>query len=204
MATRKTKMGDAEKLDDTNMARVISMLEAEKPCSKKDACNMLNIAYNTSRLGTLIDKFKEKKAKEAERRAANRGKPASRDDIIYIVKEYLEGAPVSTIADRLYRSTGFVNSVLDEHSVPRRASSHNYFRPELVPEAAMRDRFKIGEIVYSARYDSIARIEKESTQNDAWIYRVWLLSDKWQQYAYQPAEELASLEALKAIGADFN
>lgn len=203
MATRKTKMGDAEKLDDTNMARVISMLEAEKPCSKKDACNMLNIAYNTSRLGTLIDKFKEKKAKEAERRAANRGKPASRDDIIYIVKEYLEGAPVSTIADRLYRSTGFVNSVLDEHSVPRRASSHNYFRPELIPEAAMRDRFKVGEIVYSARYDSIARIEKESTQNDAWIYRVWLLSDKWQQYAYTPAEELASLEHLEKLGTKF-
>lgn len=204
MATRKTKMGDAEKLDDTNMARVIQLLEAEKPCSKKDACSMLNIAYNTSRLGTLIDKFKEKKAKEAERRAANRGKPASRDDVVYIVKDYLEGNAVSSIADRLFRSTGFVNSVLDEHNVPRRASSHNYFRPELIPEAAMRDRFKVGEVVYSARYDSIAKIEKESTSGTAWIYRVWLLSERWQQYAYQPAEELASLEALEQLGAKFN
>lgn len=204
MATRKTKMGDSEKLDDTNMVRVIQMLEAEKPCSKKDACSMLNIAYNTTRLATLIEKFKEKKAKEAERRAANRGKPASKDDVIYIVKDYLEGAPVSAIADRLFRSASFVNNVLEEYNVPRRASSHDYFRPELIPEAAMRERFKVGEIVYSARYDSIARIEKESTQNNIWVYRVWLLSEKWQQYAYQPAEELASLEALEKIGAHFN
>lgn len=204
MANRKTKMGDAEKLDDTNMVRVIQMLEAEKPCSKKDACSALNISYNTTRLATLIEKFKEKKAKEAERRAANRGKPATRDDVIYIVKDYLEGAPVSTIADRLFRSASFINNVLEEYNVPRRASSHDYFRPELIPEEAMRDRFKVGQIVYSARYDSIARIEKESTQNNIWVYRVWLLSDKWHQYAYQPAEELASLEALEAIGAHFN
>jgi len=204
MATRKTKMGDSEKLDDTNMVRVIQMLEAEKPCSKKDACSMLNIAYNTTRLATLIEKFKEKKTKEAERRAANRGKPASKDDVIYIVKDYLEGSPVSAIADRLFRSAAFINNVLEEYNVPRRASSHDYFRPELIPEAAMRERFKVGEIVYSARYDSIARIEKESTQNNIWVYRVWLLSEKWQQYAYQPAEELASLEALEKIGAHFN
>ena len=204
MAVRKTKMGDAEKLDDTNMVRVIQMLEAEKPCSKKDACSMLNIAYNTTRLSTLIEKFKEKKAKEAERRAANRGKPASKEDVIYIVKDYLEGSPVSKIADRLYRSPAFVNNILEEHSVPRRASSHDYFRPELIPEAAMRSRFKEGEVVYSARYDSIARIEKETHQNDTWVYRIWLLSDRWHQYAYQPAEELASLEALEAIGANFN
>lgn len=203
MAVRKTKMGDAEKLDDTNMVRVIQMLEAEKPCSKKDACSALNIAYNTTRLAALIDKFKEKKAKEAERRAANRGKPASRDDVIYIVKDYLEGSPVSAIADRLFRSAQFINNVLEEYNVPRRASAHDYFRPELIPEAAMRDRFKVGEIVYSARYDSIARIEKESTQNNIWVYRVWLLSDKWQQYAYTPAEELASLEHLEQIGAKF-
>ena len=203
MAVRKTKMGDLEKLDDVNMARVIGLLEAEKPCSKKDACGMLNIAYNTTRLGTLIDKYKEKKAKEAERRAANRGKPASKDDIIYIVKDYLEGSPVSTIADRLYRSTNFVNNVLDKYDVPRRASSHDYFRPELIPEGAMRDRFKVGEVVYSARYDSIAKIEKESYQGNTWVYRIWLLAERWCQYAYQPAEELASLTALEEIGAKF-
>jgi hypothetical protein len=67
----------------------------------------------------------------------------------------------------------------------------------------MRSRFKVDEVVYSARYDSIARIEKESFQNDVWIYRIWLLAEKWQQYAYTPAEELASLEHLEKIGANF-
>jgi hypothetical protein len=33
-----------------------------------------------------------------------------------------------------------------------------------------------------------------------WIYRVWLLADKWKQSAYQEAYELASLEHLRKIG----
>jgi hypothetical protein len=31
-------------------------------------------------------------------------------------------------------------------------------------------------------------------------YRIYLLADKWRQYAYQPPEELASLEHLRKIG----
>jgi hypothetical protein len=56
-------------------------------------------------------------------------------------------------------------------------------------------------VVYSARYDSTARIEAEQKHPEyGWIYRVWLLSEKWMQSAYQPACELASLEHLREIG----
>ena len=62
MATRKTKNSDDEKLDAQNLEKVIALLEPTegKPISKKDACAMLCIAYNTTRLGTLIEKYKEK------------------------------------------------------------------------------------------------------------------------------------------------
>jgi hypothetical protein len=33
-----------------------------------------------------------------------------------------------------------------------------------------------------------------------WIYRIWLLSERWLQSAYQPASELASLEHLRELG----
>ena len=65
----------------------------------------------------------------------------------------------------------------------------------------MRERFNIGEIVYSARYDSIARIDSEKQDSRyGWIYRIYLLADKWQQSAYQEACELASLEHLRKLG----
>lgn len=204
MATRRTKNTDDEKLDPANLEKVIALLEPEegKPISKKDACAMLCIAYNTTRLGTLIEKYKEKKAATAARRAALRGKPATAQEIQFIISSYLEGETVSGIAERTYRSTGLITQILESHAVPLRAKAHDYFKPELIPEEAMQDRFKVGEIVYSARYDSIAKIhlELENSPKHGWVYRLWLMSDKWKEFCYQPASELASLQHLRVLG----
>lgn len=200
MATRRTK-NDDERLDDASIERVIAGLEQEKPITKKEACQILGIAYNTTRLGQLIEKYKEKKQRDAERRAALRGKPATNDEITYIISEYLEGQTIDAITKSTYRPVNFVKHILDKYDVPIRSTSHDYFRPELIPEGAMRERFTVGEKVYSARYDSMALIEKESPHpTHGWVYRLWLLADKWKQYAYQPVEELASLEHLRALG----
>lgn len=201
MATRKTQ--DDDKLTEANILRVIELLEPKegKPGTKKDACQILGIAYNTTRLASIIENYKDKKAKETERRAALRGKPATQDEINYVIQEYMEGNTVDAISKSLYRSSGFVNNLLDKYGVPKRATSTDYFSPELIPEEAMRDRFAVGEIVYSARYDSLARIDKEqSDPRYGWIYRVWLLRDRWLQSAYQEAHELASLEHLRKLG----
>lgn len=204
MATRRTKSSDLEKLDPQNLDKVIALLEPEdgKPISKKDACAMLCIAYNTTRLASLIEKHKEKKLAVAARRAALRGKPATTQETQFIISSYLEGDTVSSLAERTYRSVGLITQILENHSVPIRAKAHDYFRPELIPEAAMRDRFKVGEVVYSARYDSTARIdgELENSSKHGWVYRLWLMSDKWKEYCYQPASELASLQHLRVLG----
>jgi len=202
MAARKTKNADLEKLDAANLEKVIALLEPVegKAISKKDACAMLCIAYNTTRLATLIEKHKEKKAATQARRAALRGKPATPQEIQFIISSYLEGETVSGLAERSYRSVGFINQILEQHAVPLRAKAHDYFRPELIPEAAMQDRFKLEEVVYSARYDSVAKIKSELFQNSQWVYCVWLMSDRWQQFAYQEAAELASLEHLRKLG----
>lgn len=206
---RKAKNTDEELLDAATIERVISLLEpadGSKPVTKKEACEILKIAYNTTRLGKLIEDYKAKKERTEARRKALRGKPATPDEIKYAISEYLTGASVKEIGDSLYRGTAFVESILDAHAVPRRARSQNYERPELVPEDAMADRFAPGEIVYSMRYDSIARIESffDSADSSRYpkgrIYRIWLLSEKWQQCAYQPVWELASLKHLKELG----
>jgi hypothetical protein len=196
MATKRVQQED-DKLDATHFEHVIKMLEGEKPWTKKECCGYLGIAYNTTRLATLIDKYKEGKAKDAARRAEKRGTPATQAEIEFTVKEYLEGATVDSISKSLFRGPAFVNAVLNKCSVPIRNTSFSYFRPGLVPDEAIRERFKIGEKVYSMRYDSLATIDQAFSPG---VYRLYLLADKWRQYCYQPAEELASLEPIRKLG----
>jgi hypothetical protein len=189
-----------EKLTDTNIAKVIRLLEAEKPITKKDACAILNISYNTTRLSSIIEKYKEKKEAEKARRAAKRGKPATFDEIQYITESYLSGETIDTISKTISRNPLFVKAVIEKYGVPKRKSSPDYFNPELIPESAVRTRFSVGEKVHSARYDSMATILAEYTHKDGFVYRLWLEDERWQQFAYQPAWELASLEHLREIG----
>ncbi len=201
MATR--AKNDNERLDEAHFERVIAGLEPVegKPITKKDACAILGIAYNVTRLAVLIDKYKENKARDASRRAALRGKAATKDEIVYAIQEYLEGSTVDAISKSIYRSAGFVKTILEVNDVPLRATSHDYFKPELVPDGATRIRFKVGEIVYSTRYDSLARVDLETlTDRYGYIYRCWLLAEKWQQSMNTEAYELASLEHLREIG----
>jgi hypothetical protein len=205
MATRKKSASEEELMTPANISRVIRLLEPQeegvKPITKKDACQILGMSYNTTRLGTIIEDFKKAQARSAQRRAELRGKPASREDIIYIISEYLNGETVDAISKMTYRSPTFIKNLLEAHAVPIRVPGHSYFNPQLIPDGAVRDRFKVGEIVYSSRYDSLARIDAETkTEKYGYIYRVWLLSEKWLQSASQEAYELASLQHLRDLG----
>lgn len=203
MATKRVK-NESERLDDAHMERVIAFLEPKdgsKGGTKKEACQILGIAYNTTRLASLIEKYRDKQAYEAKRRGELRGKPATTEEIVYIIGEYLEGATVDSISNSTFRPSGFIKRILEDNAVPIRRSSHDYFRPELIPDGAVRDRFTVGEIVYSSRYDSIARIDSEQADSRyGWVYRIYLLADKWRQSAFQEAAELASLEHLRKLG----
>jgi len=205
MATRKKSASEEELMTPANISRVIRLLEPQdegvKPITKKDACQILGMSYNTTRLGTIIEDFKKAQARSAQRRAELRGKPASREDIIYIISEYLNGETVDAISKMTYRSPTFIKNLLEAHAVPIRVPGHSYFNPQLIPDGAVRDRFKVGEVVYSSRYDSLARIDAETkTEKYGYIYRVWLLSEKWLQSASQEAYELASLQHLRDLG----
>lgn len=197
------KIGKAEEnLSEANMEKVIALLEAEKPITKKLACELLCISYNTTRLGTLIETYKRKVEHRNARRAEKRGTAATQEEIQYTISEYMSGTPVSSIADSMYRGPSFVNSIITKYEVPVKPKSQDYFKPELIPEAAVRTEFAISEKVYSARYDSLARIEAlfQKSKEGENVYRILLLDEKWKQSAYQPASELASLEHITKLG----
>jgi hypothetical protein len=205
MATRKRPALEEELMTDSNISKVIRLLEpteeGKKPITKKDACAILGMAYNTTRLGTIIEEYKQKQIRTAQRKSQLRGKPATQEEKVFIITEYLNGETVDAISKMTYRSSRFIKDILEGNSVPIRVPGSSYFSPELIPDGAIRDRFKIGEVVYSSRYDSTARIDAEQkSEKYGFVYRIWLLADKWQQNAYQEASELASLEHLREMG----
>ena len=202
--TRKASI-DNDKLTDTNIARVIKLLnpttEGEKPITKKTACEIIGIAYNSTRLGSLIEAYEERTARDKARRAEKRGKSATSEEIVYAIQEYLNGETIDSISKSLYRSSTMVKQILEKNGVPIRQVSHSYFKPELIPEDAVSTSFEIGEIVYSARYDCTAKVYSEAA-HPVWgkVYKIWLLSVNQKQVAFQPACELASLKHLRELG----
>ena len=115
MATKRRSASEEELMTPANISKVIRLLEPEegvKPITKKDACQILGMAYNTTRLGTIIEEFKKRQSKDAERRAEKRGKPVTDDERVYIISEYLAGETVDSISKSTYRSPTFIKSVL--------------------------------------------------------------------------------------------
>jgi hypothetical protein len=201
---RKRTELEEEKMTDSNLSRVIRLLEPEegkKPITKKDACQMLGMAYNTTRLATIIEQFKERQRRTAEQRAKLRGKAVTKDEKIFIIQEYLTGATIDAITKSTYRGVTIIKQVLDEYSVPLRIPGQNYFNPQLIPDGAARDKFEVGEVVWSARYASLAKIYSEKLDpKHGHIYHMWLMDDKWRQYCWQPHYELASLQQIRELG----
>ena len=63
---------DYEKLSSTNVQKVVDLLNQDDPITKKEACEILNIRYNTTRLQRIIDdhlELWEYKIKEEQKKA---------------------------------------------------------------------------------------------------------------------------------------
>jgi len=206
MATRKRTELEESLMTSSNIELVISKLNPSDPSikaiTKKDACAILGMTYNTKRLDSIIEEHLKKKADEKRRRAEKRGKPITRDEEVYAISMYLEGQALEKISTALYRTTAAIKEIIATHNVPTRCASPDYFNPRLIPEPLVRTEFAENEIVFSARYNSVARVIKEAPTNKflGKVYQIWLPEERWKQFAYQPASELASLQHLKELG----
>ena len=165
----RVKKKDHEKLTSQNIQHVISLLNPTssqtKAITKREACSILNISYNTTRLDKIIQDFHEQKEYRSRRVSQNRGRPARADEIQDIVKEYLSGENVSNIAKGLYRSPAFVKSILEKIGVPQRPTKVEGRKQEYyLPEQCVADDFEKGEIVWSATHHAPAVIDKKLTK----------------------------------------
>ena len=169
MPGRGVKKRSHEKLTDANIQHVMGLLQAESPITKKEACSILNISYNTTRLKTIIEEYVENKAYRDRRKAANRGKPATKSEITSIVDSFINGTPISDISRFLYRSPAFIKNIIERVGVPRKRSKEEKgeaYQPFFLPEECVSETFEEGEVVWSALYDQAAIIHKEETAID--------------------------------------
>jgi len=198
-----------ENLTQENIRHVIELLSTQKPITKKEACEILNISYNTTRLNKIIEEYEEKAEYTQKRKNMNKGKKAQPHEIQTAVIEYLQGESVSEIAKGMYRSSGFVKAILEKIGVPQRpASKDDREKGAFLPESCVAEEFSPGEKVWSAQYHSPAIVEREITTLDKYEskgYAVYIL-EKSEDFnvggfkAYTLACELGKLLHLEEYG----
>lgn len=190
MARIRKKAG--ENLSEQNVERVNSLLEQDKPITKKEACEILNISYNTTRLNKILDEYKADIKQRVELRKKFRNKPLELEDKKLIISSYLEGVSLVDIANNIFRSIALIKRVLIKYNIPLRDAGIDYWNPIEVPIDAMLDNYVKDDLVYSARYNQPASICKKIKEG---MYRIWLYKD--HQYAYQPYYELSDLRPIQ-------
>lgn len=198
------KKKDHERLDDANIERVIELLNAEKPITKKAACEILNISNNSTRLARIIEDYEERKERRKRNFAKNRGRPLDDLEKKNIINWYLQGNNITELSEMMYRPAARIKQVLEEAGVPERAKGDEAHRATLLPEQSLRESFTVGEYVWSARFHSIAEIMKEhgkTKDNLSNAYRIYVYektehAKRGGFYADQRAEDLGSLSHL--------
>lgn len=198
MATRGIKVKEGENLSPSNIARVIEALESSTPITKKEACQMLNISYNTTRLSKIIDEYKERIEFIEKRKKAVKNKPIDTMDRQTIVQDYLSNESISSIAESVFRSPQVVKNILKQYNIPIRNKAYTYQDPVVLNEDSWAEDYVKGDLVFSARYNSPAYIDKllENSDSHGSVYRIWVLGEH-AQWAVQPYYELADLRKIQ-------
>jgi len=191
---RRVKLQVGEDLSGANITNVIAYLETDKS-TKKAACQMLGIKYNTSRLASIIENHIEDVARNKRIRSKKRGTPVLKEEACSIISEYLIGRSYDKVAKQHFRSIALVKATVRKYGADLISKKTDYFSPILLPELSIRDSFEVDEIVWSARYNCMARIMSPVKGG----YWVWVLGSNSQQSA-QATEELGSLESLSDLG----
>lgn len=146
------------------MIALLSPSSSDKPITKKEACDILNIAYNTARLSKIIEDYEDRKAYVKKRKQGLRGRPATDAEIAEACESYLTGDTITDISKSLFRSPSFVRAILERVGVPQRpAGKDERLTAHYYPDECMSDDFAEGEIAWSATYHAAVEVKNRLT-----------------------------------------
>ena len=194
MTRRKTLDVSPEKYQE-----VITYLE--QGGTKKAACEMLGIAYNTKRLGQLLEDFVDGQERDKRLRKEKRKQALTNSELVGMITDYLSGESLSELSDRYYRSINYIKYHLEKHGAMLRSYEKiDELNPPILPDLTFREDFEVGEYVWSAKYGSPAKVCAKYKDS----YRILVQNERERHYAYQPYWELGSLQHLKDLGVNIS
>ena len=158
MAIRQKKQ---ERLEEDNLNRVQEALVSSTPITKKEACEMLNISYNTTRLSRIMEDHSETLRYRATRKSQLKGTKATDLEIKQTIEWYLDERPISDIAKAMYRSSTFVKNIINRVGVPEKRPKTEQRGSGYLPEECVSNTFEPGEKVWYTGKDLPARVIKE-------------------------------------------
>ena len=208
---KRIKKKDHENITDANIKKVIQLLNGSPTITKKQACEILNISYNTSRLNNIIEAYEEQQVLVKRMKAKKRGRPAETGEIRTMIESYLEGASYADIAKSTYRSVAFVKSVIDKVGVPQRVTGDDRFQTEYLPDECVGNSFELGEVAWSAKYHASCVIKRKHDKPlyferyGCECYDIYVNEEteghvKGGFYASAPAYDLGKLDHLEQYG----
>jgi hypothetical protein len=187
---------EGEELTKSKIEEVKTLLSQENPITKKEACAILNIAYNTTRLAKIIEEYDEQKEYETKRKKELKKQPLTKEDMAFIISSYLDSGNISEIVDSTFRSPQIIKRVLSKYNIPLRTAKSTYHNPLFLDDDAITEEYQKDDLVYSARYDQAALVSGSvKSSSTGKVYRIWLSKDC--QYAMQPYYELSDLRRLQ-------
>ncbi len=157
---------DHEDLSEATVEKVIKGMHtsdsSHPTITKKEACQILKIAYNPARLERIIEDYNDKIEFRRKRRLQNRGKPARDDEISQTIRSFLRGDPITDIAGSLYRTVPFIRNIIERVGIPTRgANKEERQTVGMLPEQCVSTEFETGEVVWAAREHALAKILNE-------------------------------------------
>ena len=175
-------------ISDKQLDRVISLLEGDNPITKKKACELLGIKYNTKRLDKLVEERKETKERISRNKKKKMGTELSDSEISYIISSYIEGDSLESISNSVYRSIPLLKKVLEDLCIPPRMKKEES-KNITIPDNAVLKEASPGEIVFSIRYNQYADIlEYYGEYPTGKAYKIWLRNS--QMFAYECSHRL--------------
>lgn len=212
----KVKAKDYEDLSNANIRKVIAALNASPAISKKEACEVLKISYNTSRLSKIIEEFTSRQEDIKRLKDKKKGLPATPDEMKYIITEYISGTPIYKISEMMYRSSNFIKTIVDQVGIPEREANVSALKPQLIPESCIATEFEIDEIAWSAAHRAKCRIIKRLA-DDYYVpkygvpcYNIYVLEESKEShseggfFSSHLAYDLGKLSHLEAYGIKVN
>lgn len=164
--------------------------------TKKGACDILGVSNNKT-MESLLEEYDNKLRVDKEIRAKKRKQAVTSQELAEIISDHLSGYSMQELSEIYYRSADTIKHHLVKNgALIRTHTKIDQLSPPLLPEECMSDSFDIGQFVWSAKYNCIAKVM--SLFGNAYRIRVW--GEGIMQYAYQASCELGNLAHLEAIG----